>query len=65
MSKQLTLIAFLRAKAGFENVPGHRLSALIEATHREAGCIHYPEARHGTALHARGRRRCQQRMIKL
>jgi quinol monooxygenase YgiN len=48
MSKQLTLIAFLRAKAGCEDELGRRLSALVEPTHQEAGCIDYQLHRSNT-----------------
>lgn len=41
MSEQLTLIAFLRARAGAEEELGHRLDALVEPTRRERGCIDY------------------------
>jgi quinol monooxygenase YgiN len=41
MSEPLTLIAFLRAKAGAEEELGRRLSALVEPTRQEPGCLHY------------------------
>jgi quinol monooxygenase YgiN len=41
MSEQLTLIAFLRAKPGADAELGRRLSALVEPTRLEPGCIDY------------------------
>jgi len=41
MAEPLTLIAFLRARAGAEEELGRRLAALIEPTLREPGCIDY------------------------
>lgn len=41
MSDQLTLIAFLRARPGVEDELGRRLSALVEPTRREPGCVAY------------------------
>lgn len=38
---QLTLIAFLRARSGQEEELGRRLTALIEPTRAEAGCVDY------------------------
>jgi quinol monooxygenase YgiN len=48
MSKPLTLIAFLRAKAGLEDELGRRLSALIAPTLEEEGCIDYQLHRSNT-----------------
>lgn len=41
MGKPLTLVAFIRAKAGLEEELGRRLQALVEPTRQEAGCINY------------------------
>ena len=41
MAEPLTLIAFLRAREGAEEELGRRLTALIEPTLREPGCIDY------------------------
>lgn len=41
MEKPLTLVAFIRAKAGMEEELGQRLQALVAPTREEPGCIHY------------------------
>ena len=41
MAQKLTLTATLRAKPGMEEELGRRLSALVEATRKEPGCINY------------------------
>lgn len=41
MSEPLTLVAYLRAKAGREEELGQRLRTLIEPTRRESGCLNY------------------------
>ncbi|MGC3991652.1 MAG: antibiotic biosynthesis monooxygenase family protein [Chthoniobacteraceae bacterium] len=39
--KQLTLLAFITAKAGQSDELGRRLSALVDPTRAEPGCINY------------------------
>lgn len=41
MGKPLTLVAFIRAKAGLEEELGRRLQALVAPTREEPGCINY------------------------
>lgn len=41
MDKQITLIARLKAKPGFENKLEEMAKSLIEPTRAEAGCINY------------------------
>lgn len=41
METQLTLVAFIRAKAGLEEELGRRLQALVEPTREEPDCINY------------------------
>lgn len=48
MAKQLTLVVFMTAKPGKEEELGRRLTALIEPTRAEAGCITYDLHRSNT-----------------
>src|SRR5579862_6305325 len=41
MARQLTVIAFIRAKHGAEQELGRRLKALVEPSRAEPGCINY------------------------
>ncbi|QPC41746.1 antibiotic biosynthesis monooxygenase [Kaustia mangrovi] len=41
MSEQVTLVAHIKAKAGQEEELGRRLTALVEPTRAEPGCINY------------------------
>jgi quinol monooxygenase YgiN len=41
MAKQLTVIAFIRAKKGAEKELGNRLLALVGPSRAEPGCINY------------------------
>jgi quinol monooxygenase YgiN len=45
---QLTVIAFLRARAGQEEELGRRLKALVAPTRQEAGCLNYDLHRSNT-----------------
>lgn len=41
MSKELTVIARLKAKSGMEDIVGARLQQLVAPTRAEAGCLDY------------------------
>ncbi|EIM73556.1 putative quinol monooxygenase [Nitratireductor rhodophyticola] len=41
MPEQVTLVAHIKAKAGQEEELGRRLTALVEPTRAEPGCINY------------------------
>ena len=41
MSKNLTVVAHIRAKAGYEEQVREALLSLIEPTRAEAGCVNY------------------------